>query len=75
MIDLIHSTIASNVYTLSCIKQIVTWKLLNNRVPSLMLYDDLEGWNRWRGGNFRREGIYIIMTGSHCCMAETNTKL
>ena len=35
-----------DIYTLSCVKQIANKKLLyNNREPSLVLCDDLEGWD------------------------------
>lgn len=48
-----------------------------HREPTLELCDDIQGWD-WGGyeGVSRGRGyIYIIRTGSHCCVAETNTAL
>ena len=49
-----------DIYTLSCVKQIANKKLLyNNREPSLVLCDDLEGWDRGqRGGEGDSRGRY-----------------
>ena len=65
---------SSNMYTLSCVKQIAGEKLLYNRETSLVLYDDLEGWDEQRGGRCKKEGIYIyiIIADLGYCMAETN---
>ena len=42
-----------------------------------MFCDDLEGWDRERGGRLKKEERYthIIMADLHYCMAETNTTL
>ena len=67
---------SSNMYTLSRVKQIADEKLLYNRETSLVLYDDLEGWDEQRGGRCKKEGIYmyiyIIIADLGYCMAETN---
>ena len=42
------------IYTLSCVKQIDSGKLLNNREPSLGICDDLERWDREKGDGARR---------------------
>ena len=40
-----------DIYTLSCVRQTANKKLLyNNREPSLMLCDDLKGWDGGQGG-------------------------
>ena len=41
----------------------------------MALYDDLEGWDVVGGGREVQEGgnMWIPMTDSRCCMAETNT--
>ena len=43
----------------------------------MALYDDLEGWDVVGGGREVQEGgnMWIPMTDSRCCMAETNTAL
>ena len=41
---------------LSCVKWIVVEKLLYNRDPSLVLCDDLEGWNGGGEGSSRGKG-------------------
>jgi len=51
----------------------VHWEL------SLVLYDDLEGWDGAVGGRLKREEIYTHththIADSLCCTAETNTTL
>ena len=32
---------------------------MQHRLPSLVLWDDLEGWDMRRGGRLEREGIYV----------------
>ena len=41
------------------------------------LCDNLEGWAvGWEvGGRFRREGTYVYMADSPCCLAKPNTIL
>ena len=50
---------------------------LTQGVPSLVLSDDLEGWDGVWGGRKSQEGgdICILMTDSLCCMAAANTIL
>ena len=47
-----------DVHTLSRVKQIAGEKLLH-REPRLVLCDDLEGWDAWRGGWLKSERIYV----------------
>ena len=56
--------------------KIVTGKLLNNREPSLVLYDDLEEWDGEMGGRAQKGGDRCILTtDSSCHMGEINTTL
>ena len=50
---------------------------LTQGVPSLVLSDDLEGWDGVWGGRKSQEGgdICILMTDSHSYTTETNTIL
>ena len=41
--------------------KIVTGKLLNNRESSLVLYEDLEGWDRETGQRRKREESFIYI--------------
>ena len=65
-----------NIYTLPCVKQIVSKKMLQNTGSpawnSVMTQRDSMG-NRREA----REGsdTYLIMADYCCCMAETNTTL
>ena len=69
---------STDVYTLSCVKQTVSGKLLNKTELSLVRGDNLEGWDGGGGsGREAQEGrnIYILTAVSHCCTAETNVTL
>ena len=50
-----------------------------HRELSLVLCDDLMGWEWWAegGGSEAQEGwdIFMQIVDSHCCTAETNTTL
>ena len=70
----------SDIYTLSCVKKIANGELLyKHRELSLVLCNDLKGWEAGGGGvvagcSTKKEGIYVYMKAdSHCCPAETNT--
>ena len=61
-----------NIFTLLCVKWIVSEKLLCNTGSSAAL-----GWPRGVGCGEGRDAqvggdIHVIMTGFHCCMTETN---
>ena len=47
------------MYTIMC--KIDSWRevAFKHREPSLVFCDDLEGWNKRRGGRFKREVIYV----------------
>jgi len=47
--------------------------LYNTGNPALELHDDLEGWDGRSREKLKKEGVFIIMTDLHCCIAETNT--
>ena len=50
-----------DMYTIPCVKQIASGKLLCNRVLSLVLCDDLEGQDGGRGGKEAQEwGGYMF---------------
>ena len=52
---------------------------MKHREPSLVLCDDLEGWDEGKGGRLKREGryiyMYIYMLHNIYVLAETNTTL
>ena len=57
---------SNNIYTLLCVKWIAGEKLLHNTGAvmhrlhnSLVLCDDLEGWDGGKGGTLKREVIYV----------------
>ena len=60
-------------YTLPCVKQIVSGKLLYNRELSSALHDDLE--EQDRGEAQQGRDMCIHTADSHCCTAETNMTL
>ena len=69
----------SHIYTTMCETDIQQEAAIQHRELSLVLCDDLEGWNQGRnrgmGGRLEREYICIHMTDSRYCTAETNTTL
>ena len=60
------------IHTLPYVKKIASGKLLYN-TGSLMQYSvtPLMGWGEIQEGG----DIYMLMTDSHCCVAEANTIL
>ena len=48
-----------NIYTLPCVTQIVSEKLLYNMEPSLVLCDDLERWFGGKGERLRKKGTFV----------------
>ena len=48
-----------DICTLPSVKWIAGEKLLYNREPGLAHCDDLEGWDRERGGRLKKEGKYV----------------
>ena len=63
-----------DMYTIPCVKQIASGKLLYSPGSSA-LCDDLEGWGGGVGERYKREGTYVYRWLIHCCTAETNTTL
>ena len=64
------------VYTTMCTVEswweVAVW----HREPNLVLCDNIKGWDEGEvGTRIKRRGVYIVMTDSPCCMAETNTIL
>ena len=65
----------SPIYTLPCVKQIASGKLLyGHRELSLVLCDDLEGWD-WGEvrGRLKREGIYVYLWLIHVVVQQKPT--
>ena len=64
-----------DVYTLSCLRQTANKKLLyNNREPSLVLCDDLKGWDGGRGEERETQEGGTTVQISHGYMADLIAK-
>ena len=64
---------STDIYTLSCVKQIAGEKLLYNTESPAWHSDDLEGWDGMEeGDSWERGYIYIVVSYLYCCTAEIN---
>jgi len=66
---------SNDTYTLPCVKQIASGKLLCNRELSSVLCDILDGWNEEVVGRLKRKEIHVHLKLIHIVMQQKPTQL
>ena len=70
-----HSESSTAMHILPYVKQIAQSCCITQEFNPAFCDDTEERDGGAVGGRLMKEGLYIVMTDSHCCMAETHTTL